>query len=362
MSGRAGARKKTAVFAGAVLLCALAGEMGIRLLAPFPDYTAVSIRSFPDRYHPLYGYMGIPNLDRTFTLPDFSHRILNNRRGFRDRDRPYERGAKRRIAVVGDSTAWGWGVEAGERFSDIMERRLEGWEVVNLAQAGYSTDQELLLLECEGLAYHPEIVLLLFDRNDVAEGNNARVIDGVQPKPWYEERDGALEVRGVPVPFDPAYWDLKASLAETYGGPAPRGGWRRFWRAALAHSHLFNWISFRVEHPSWGRAREGDGHAGEALLEKRFLLTGKLLARMNRLCSKRGARLVIADVPSEYSPVLERFCRGNKIPYLDLRPVLAGRLRPVGHRRVGHWNRYGHRLVAAAAVDFLKKNGLLDAG
>jgi hypothetical protein len=357
--GRAAAVKRAGAFLGALAVCVFAGEAALRLLAPFPDHASGTIHSFPDAYHPLLGWAGVPNLDTVFTLPDFSHRISNNPRGFRDRERAEEKAGKRRIVVLGDSTAWGWGVEAQERFSDRMERMLPGWEVLNLAQAGYSTDQELLVLETEGLAYGPDIVLLLFDRNDVAEGNNARLIDKMQPKPWYEERNGALELRGVPVPRDDVYWTRKAALAKTYGGPPPRGVWERFRGRVLARSHLHNWISFRLTHP----ARRGGGEEAredEEVLEARMGLTRKLLRRMHRLCAEHGARFVIADIPSEYSPLLTRFCRREGIPHLDLRPVLEGGWRPVFHRRVGHWNRRGHQLVAAAAVDFLKKNGLLD--
>lgn len=353
------AAKRLAAFLGAVAFCLLAGEVALRLWAPFPDYTAGVSHSFPDCYHPLLGYTGVPNLDTVFTLPDFSHRIVNNSRGFRDLERVHETGGARRIVVVGDSTAWGWGVEAGERFSDLMERMLPGWEVINLAQAGYSTDQELLLLESEGLNYRPEIVLLLFDRNDVVEGNNAKLIDGTQPKPWYEDLDGVLALRGVPVPYNPAYWAKKSALAKICGGPVPTLVWHRLRDRVLPQSHLWNWLAFRVAHPLWKREGGGERPADPKVLGERMGLTKKLLSRMSLLCAERGARLVIADVPSEYTPLLADFCREEKIPYLDLRPAVEGKLRPVAHRRVGHWNRYGHRLVADAAVDFLKRNGLL---
>lgn len=353
------ATKGICALLGAVLLCTLAGEAALRLLAPFPEHSAETINSFPDGYHPLLGYAGVPDLDTVFTLSDFSHRIQNNSCGFRDRERAREKGDRRRIVVLGDSTAWGWGVEAEERFSDLMERMLPGWEVLNLAQAGYSTDQELLVLETEGFAYRPDIVFLLFDRNDVVEGNNAKGIDGMQPKPWYEELDGALELRGVPVPCDPDYWKSKAALARIHGSPPPQGAWERFRERILARSHLRNWILFRLAHP---RRREGGKRREEArALDAAMGLTKKILSRMNRSCAEHGARLVVTDVPSAYTPLLAGFCSGEGIPYLDLRPVLEGRWRPVSHRRVGHWNRYGHRLVAGAAVAFLRKNGLLDA-
>ncbi|MDD5557048.1 MAG: SGNH/GDSL hydrolase family protein [bacterium] len=344
-------RKACAVALG-VALAAAAGEAALRLFAPFPDYSAGTIRSFPDRYHPLLGYAGIPNLDRLFVLPDFSHRIVNNSKGFRDRERSPGKGGGRRMVVLGDSTAWGWGVEAAERFSDVMERRLDGWEVINLAHPGYSTDRELLVLETEGLRYRPDLVLLLFDRNDVVEGNNARVIDGRQPKPFFEFADGRLELRNAPVPFDRAYWAAKTALAAEYGDP--RAGRPGFWR----RSHLANWIAFRAAHPS--RRRREEEPADPRALEEEMELTKAILRRIDRVCRENGARLVVADLPSHYTPLLRDFCRREGIPHVDLAAALSEGLRPVSHRRVGHWTPRGHRLVAAAIIGALERERLLE--
>jgi len=354
-------RKKLYALLLAASLAALAGEAALRLFAPFPDYSAMTVHSFPDGYHPLLGFAGVPRLDTLFILPDFRNRIVNNSRGFRDREREYGKAAKKRIVVLGDSTAWGWGVEAEERFSDVMEKILRGWEVINLSQAGYSTDQELLVLETEGLKYTPDIVLLLFDRNDVAEGNNARVIDGIQPKPYYAEEGGTLVLRNVPVPYDREYWLRKAALARVYGGAGMQMSWRSWdwWRwKVFARSHLFNWIAFRIAHPAWKSPEERK--ESEEMLAEKMGLTIKILQRMNKVSGENGARLIIADVPSEYSPLLSRFCREQNIPYVDLAPTLNGRIRPVSHRRVGHWNSYGHRLVAEALSGYLRKNGFLE--
>jgi lysophospholipase L1-like esterase len=352
--------KRILVLLLSILFTLLAAETALRLLAPFQDYTLETIRCFPDQYHPLYGYAGIPRLDAMFILPDFKHRIVNNSRGFRDRERSFEKGGEKRIVVLGDSTAWGWGVEAEERFSDVMERRLKGWEVINLAQAGYSTDQELLVLQEEGLKYHPDIVLLLFDRNDVVEGNNARQIDGIQPKPYFTMENDWLVLRSTPVPYDPWYWTKKGAQARCYGLP---GGppdsflsWGYWRQRVLPKSHLFNWLSFRLSHPA---KRSAEKREERKVLEANMALTKELLRRLNTLCQENGTRFVIADVPSDYSPILADFCRRENIPYIDLTPALSGRLRPVVHRRVGHWNRYGHAVVAEAIVDFMERNGLI---
>ncbi len=331
MSGKSPASLSKKLFALflAMAFIAAAGELILRLLAPFPDYTLRSIRCFPDQYHPLLGYAGVPNLETWFILPDFKHRIVNNSRGFRDKERSYEKGDRKRIVVLGDSTAWGWGVEAEERFSDILERRLKGWEVINLAQAGYSTDQELLVLETEGLTYRPDIVILLFDRNDVVEGNNAKIIDGMQPKPFFVEEGGRLVLKNTPVPCDNAYWIKKRMLAGSYGAPDGGGGslqsWR-YWREEIfTRSQLYNWLMFRLAHPAWAKSGSSETARDRGELEKSMQLTKRLLKEIDRLCAQNGARLVIADVPSYYSPLLGDFCRKENIAYVDLRPVIESR-------------------------------------
>lgn len=344
----------------AVVFIAVAGEITLRLFAPFPDYTLYSIRCFPDQYHPLLGYAGVPGLDTWFILPDFKHRIVNNSRGFRDRERAYDKGGQKRIVVLGDSTAWGWGVETWERFSDIIEKRLKGWEVINLAQAGYSTDQELIVLETEGLKYHPDVVMLLFDRNDVVEGNNAKIIDGMQPKPYFVEEGGRLVVKNSPVPFEGAYWMQKRMLAGSYGvtddGKPPRS-WRCRRDRIFTGSHLYNWIVFRLAHPIWTKSEQAGAQGDLRELEKNMYLTKRLLGEINGLCAQNGARFVVADIHSVYSPLLKSFCQGAGIGYVDLGPPLHGRIRPIEHRRVGHWNAYGHKIVADAMMDYLTKNG-----
>jgi len=346
----------------AVVIIIAAGELFLRLFAPFPDYTAMTIRSFPDQYDPLLGYAGIPRLDKWFILPDFKHKIVNNSRGYRDKERLYEKGGKKRIVVLGDSTAWGWGVEAKDRFSDIMERRLKGWEVINLAHPGYSTDQELLVLQTEGFKYHPDIVILLFDKNDVVEGNNAKVIDVIQPKPYFEEEGGRLVLKNTPVPRDLVYWAQKRMLADLYGAPeveaASFWSWDYLKRRVLTKSQLYNWIVFRIEHPIWLSSTEGEPKLSVERMKENMALTEKILEEMNKECRENDARLVVAAIPSAYSTLLSGFCRRKGILHIDLSQALNGRLRPVSYRRVGHWTPYGHRLAAGAIIKYLKANGL----
>jgi lysophospholipase L1-like esterase len=81
----------------------------------------------------------------------------------------------RRVLVLGDSFAFGVGVDEAHVFSSALDRRLNAalpgvHEVVNLGVAGYSTDQELLLLQRLGPRLSPDLLVLVVCDNDL-DGN-----------------------------------------------------------------------------------------------------------------------------------------------------------------------------------------------
>lgn len=80
----------------------------------------------------------------------------NNSHGYFDSEYDY------RILVIGDSVAQGQGVKINQNFSNLLENKLNGetskkkYEVITLAVTGYSTSQELVLLENEAEKYSPD--------------------------------------------------------------------------------------------------------------------------------------------------------------------------------------------------------------
>lgn len=109
----------------------------------------------------------------------------SNTKGWRDTERSYARPeGKRRAVALGDSFTFGVGVDDGERYTDVLNARCRGWEVVNLGVAGYGTDQELRLLEVEAFRYEPELVLLtVYLGNDPEDIRHDLLYS--QPKPYY---------------------------------------------------------------------------------------------------------------------------------------------------------------------------------
>ena len=117
---------------------------------------------------PVLVYEFVPNSSATRERVS----IAINSDGFRDDEFPPEipRGA-RRIVVLGDSVAWGWAVEMDQAFPQLLERRLraagnDSTVVYNLAVDGYSTEQEIRLLETRGLGLEPDLVIVSYILND----------------------------------------------------------------------------------------------------------------------------------------------------------------------------------------------------
>lgn len=180
----------------AALLCAAVAEVTLRLLAwhePSPagqDLALTAERQPP----PFRGDCSRPedqaalgDIVRPSSLPDliyelrpdldtcfYGARIRTDAAGVRkevDLRRPKPPGVYR-IVLLGDSQAFGQGVEWADTFGELIageltQRSGHTVEVVNLGVDGYNTVQEAAALRHKGLSYEPDCVVVLFVGNDL---------------------------------------------------------------------------------------------------------------------------------------------------------------------------------------------------
>lgn len=78
-----------------------------------------------------------------------------------------------RIALLGDSFTFGWGVEQDQSFAARMEQTLNrgaapgvNYQVLNLGVPGYSTFQEVARFQELGLDFSPDAIVVFFVEND----------------------------------------------------------------------------------------------------------------------------------------------------------------------------------------------------
>lgn len=168
--------KKWAINAGLVFfsLALVLGslELGIRVFYPrFANYNLEMWRysaELKERLpRPNLPFFHFPNRQGQFYGVD----IKTNSVGFRDNEYAQAKPADtKRILVLGDSIAMGWGVRAEESIPKDLERLLNAsgkrCEVINTGVGNYNTSMETDLFEWKGLAFHPDIVVLVFFIND----------------------------------------------------------------------------------------------------------------------------------------------------------------------------------------------------
>jgi hypothetical protein len=222
-----------------------------------------------------------------------------------------------RIAVFGDSFAFGMDVADGDGYAAVLARQVRGAEVLNFGVPGYGADQMLLRFRKEGPRFHPDVVVV---------GIDTLLLGRLGPftswyKPYFTLRGADLVLHGVPVP----------SLEQAAEAPP---GLRLLDLLRMAKESLFH------EGP--------DEPLGRAIFEE--------LAREIRAAGAQPV-FVLYPLPEEYetgssaSGVFDAVCAGPGVVCVDTTPAFANAARrgvPLTH--VSHWNATGHRIVADALL------------
>jgi hypothetical protein len=329
-----------AIVVAGIVVALAAAELAARVLMPqWAPVTAERVVFW--RYDATLGWAHRPGQSGRFIHPDFDVDVRINAHGLRDDDTLIERTGKHRMLVLGDSFGWGFGVEQSDRFSEVIERANPDWEVVNASVSGYGTDQELLYLESDGLAYHPDVVLVLFHENDLE--NNSRAEEYWYAKPFFTLSSDTLALHNVPVP------------ESTFKQRCNRFFYGRTYLLGRLYAGLGQ-LTREARRPFWSRSTvSSEPGEGEAV-------TRAIIARMNDVCRDGGARLVVVSVPSPNEPArwLDGVCASLDVPHLSLASAFDAAGGDLTFPHDGHWTGDGHAAAARAIASFLAASGVAD--
>ena len=176
-------------------------EIFLRIFYPQPlnpTFIPTNERDNFAEYDDLLGWKLKPNYEGVFFSSEYSTSIKNNAQGMRmSNDIEIEK-AKKRIAFLGDSYVWGHGLNEEQRMSNILQDKLNDFEVLNFGVSGYSTDHYYLLLNKTILDYNSDLVIIGFYANDLEDTGNSKMQD--YPKPLFKIENNSLRLTNVPVP------------------------------------------------------------------------------------------------------------------------------------------------------------------
>ncbi|MBK8097228.1 MAG: SGNH/GDSL hydrolase family protein [Planctomycetes bacterium] len=283
-------------------------------------------------------YRHKPSLD----LDVGSFTIKTNALGFRGPEIAVPKPAGTfRIVVLGDSVAFGWGVDDEVTFLRRLERELNARggtriEVVNTGHNMYDSMQQAALLRDEGMALQPDLVLLVYVVNDI-EPTRDVFEQAVLGKP-------ADPGETVVVPGD--FWTGLADLCEGFL-PATAAFLRtqsneseRLRRALPAGAEYVPEL--------FGKGPRGWPRSQRALLDIRDR------------CQAAGVPLLLLDNSLPAVRALPGFCKANGIDYDELRFAEADFALGITNSRLDtHANAKGHGLLLERLQAALARRSLL---
>jgi lysophospholipase L1-like esterase len=281
---------RSVLLALALLLTLLAGEVAVRLgYDALAGYDMEMWRYAREMKQPT-GDAALPFVNRPATRGRYyGAEIRTNRLGCRGRELAADKGATRRVLMLGDSFTLGFGVPVESVCASVLEARLNAgagrYEVINAGVGNYNSLMEEEWFRRYGLALQPDVVVVMFFVNDV------------EPTPRISGLRQAVARRSY----------LYALLADRFRRILAKSGRERYdWRRYYAGL-------YRPDAPAVPANRAA-------------------LGRIAAACRQRGIPLLVASIPDLHqlrpypfpmaTAYLEQFCADAGVRCIDLLPHL----------------------------------------
>jgi hypothetical protein len=346
---------------GLLLLVALVFFMIAEIVVRFiyKDETVL----FP-RYHTdaQYGQFTLrrvrPNSEFWHTSQDGNWKFTTNKQGFRNyKNFNYKKPEGMiRVISLGDSHTQGFEVRQDYTFSRIIEKYLrkdfDNVEVINSGVSGFSTAEELLFLENEGIKYAPDFIVLGFYANDSEDNIKADLIK--------LKEDGNLEIQKKT--------HIPGVRIQNVIYTVPLVNWmsENSYFYSLLFNNTWNYFQSRLASKASDRVKEYAVPTQKVFSEYQIALTDALIKRMYKFCQKNDIKLIIIDIPlvfegnkfkSSFHPSLLKTVQSHSDGYI-LSDALLYDFDGVAELHVPHGQRhiseFTHSLLGISAAKKIK--------
>lgn len=360
-------------------IAVLFAELVVRMVRPQTVWYTSPGMYAPDGdegYKLAPGYRG-----RSYNRTEFDHLVSVNALGVRGAEMGAKRDGVKRVLVLGDSFAFGVGVEDDETFPARLPalvatqerspgQEMLGVETINSGIPGLGAPQQVRWLERHGLAMEPDaIVLAVFLGNDLqdatAEAVSWRIVDGQMVG-----KDKTPRWR---------HWlYFKSHLYALIKSAAPSGIQQRVRERLGLSEATSDRLSYGVlevyAKPQSEVSRDGEVGTAKALdrlmtiADERNLPVAAMLIPEVAQASPERWRTVLAQLdadPAGYDAlapnrVFEKLLGARGIPVLDLTTSLSAAIdrgeQPY-FERDRHWSASGHAIAAEELATFLTAQG-----
>ncbi|GEM_PF-3474682 len=286
--------------------------------------------------------------------------IKRNRDGFREKEFAIPKPPKTyRVLMLGDSFTWGVGLNVEETIPKLLEMHLSkefaraNIEVVNASNPGDNTVEQLLLLKDKGIKYDPDMIILIYNLNDIAFDpalteatyDETKVVPVVQVDAGenitkFSERK---RIRGVIL-----WFERRSKFVQFL---VPRVG-HLLRRMGLLKSVEFSWVQkifqgFQDENPGWIESK-------------------KALKEIANISRDKDAALIVAIYPLlvelddykgyEAHATICSYLKSIEVSVIDLLTVFENKNGPSYWINFldGHPNAEAHRLATGALLPIVK--------
>jgi hypothetical protein len=254
-----------------------------------------------------------------------------NKNGLRDIDYDYEKKKNiSRVLVLGDSFVWGYGVNQNEVFTEIIERKLKNIEIINAGVPGYSTDQELIWFQDEGLKYKPDLTILVISPND---------FDDIVAFNTYKPR--FVIKNNTPFLMKPL---SKEITRKKYSF------WDNFFIYSFLRMRWDNFFSTKIE--------DYNNYTEKEKLELMKMILDKIRISSHQISSK--FLIVIFDESEDRENFFQEYGIENNVSVLNLKSGFKEFREKNPDINIyfnynPHWNQIGHKVVADLISEYLIK-------